>query len=406
VAARRYLFLAATSSAMGELNLARGIAWELHRKGEAAAFLAPVAVKWLFERTPFQHFPVDDMLQRMPSLLPRLLREQHIDEVVLVDVTSVFLTLTTWGQEIDFLCDLAVPVAGLDVWDLGETDLRWDFGVEALPISPRALQIRRLVPVPFARPRLDGTCYDALPTVQHVSAEARQQMRGEIGVGPDDRLLLLLSSRWQTPEAQMWKHHRRLAQHVPALALRAAAALGPRVHVAHVGPQAFEGAGELGGRYHWIPQLAPERFEVMMASADTLLTFATSSPSTFVALVLGVPVVLATNSRRGRTVDDVLAALPRPAGPVPGWLESVVPLHPFRLWPLGLHELLTPVMRDNPFNDAVRNVELLDWDDLVEACGQMLFDPASRAALQARQVEYCATVRRLPRGADLLAGAS
>jgi hypothetical protein len=406
VASRRYLFVAATSSAMGELNLARALAGDLHAKGHAATFLAPAAVAWLFEGTPFPHVPVDDMLQRMPGLLPRLLRERQVDEVVLVDVTSVFLTLTSWGQDIDFLLDLPVPVAGLDVWDLGETDLRWDFGAEALAISPRALEIRRLVPVPFARPRHDGICYDAMPAVRPVTAEVRDRMRAEIGIGPEERLLLLLSSRWQLPEAQLWKHHRRLALHVPALALEAAAALGPRVHVAHVGPQAFEGAGVLGERYHWIPQLTPERFETMMGSADALLSFATSSPSTFVALALGVPVVLAVNSRRGRTVEEVLGSVPRPGGPVPRWLEPVVPLYPFRLWPLGLHGLLTPVLRDNPFNEAVRTVELLDWDDLVAACGEMLFEPGARAALQGRQADYCAAVRRLPRGAFLLAGPS
>ena len=402
--ARRFLFLAATSSAMGEVNLARDIARDLHARGHAAAFLAPAAMAARFAGTPVRHVPVDDMLPRMPELLPRLLRQQPPDALVLVDLASVFLTLeTAWAHDASFLCDLPVPVAALDVWDLAETDLRWDFGTDALPVSPRALEIRRLVPVPFVRPRQDGRCYDALPTPAAVTPEARRRVRAEMGLQPDDRLLLLLSSRWQLPEAQFWKHHRRLAQRLPVLALEAVAALGPRVHVAHVGPRAFEGAEPLGARYHWIPQLAPERFEEVIGSADVLLSFATSSPAAFNALVLGVPVVLAVNSRRGRTVEEVLASLPQAAEPVRRWLETVVPLYPFRLWPIGLYGLLTPAVRENPFNDAVRTVELLDWEELVGSCRELLFDASARERMQARQEGYCDAVRRLPRGADLLA---
>jgi uncharacterized protein DUF6365 len=404
VTARRVLFLAATSSAMGEVNLARDIARDLQARGHAATFLAPAAMASRFAGSSLRHVPVDDMLPRMPDLLPRLLRQQQPDQLVLVDLASVFLTLeTAWAHDPGFLCDLPVPVAALDVWDLAETDLRWDFGTDALAISPRALEIPRLVPVPFVRPRQDGRCYDALPRPAPVTAGARQRVRQEMGLQPRDRLLLLLSSRWQLPDAQFWKHHRRLAQQLPVLALEAAAALGPDVHVAHVGPRAFEGAEALGPRYHWIPQLAPERFEEVIGSADLLLSFATSSPAAFNALVLGVPVALAVNSRRGRTADEVLASLSRPAEPVRRWLETVVPLYPFRLWPIGLYGLLTPAVRDNPFNDAVRTVELLDWDHLIETCRELLFDASARERMQARQAAYCEAVRRLPRGADLLA---
>jgi hypothetical protein len=290
------------------------------------------------------------------------------------------------------------------VWDLPETDLRWDFGTDALPISPRALEVRRrLVPVPFARPRSDGVHYNALPQAEAPPSEARGALRRELGVGDADRLVLLLSSRWQTPELQHWKHHQRLARHLPGLALEALAALGPRVRVAHVGPQAFAGAEALGERYRWIDQLPPERFQALMGSADLLLTFNTSATSTLSALVLGLPVVLAVNSRTGRTVDDVAASLPAPpAEPVRRWLEQMVPLHPFRVWPLGLHGLLTPVLAGNPFTEALRTVEVLDWDALIGACRDALFAAPLREQLLERQAAYCESVRGLPGAAELL----
>jgi Family of unknown function (DUF6365) len=400
----RHAFLAATAGAVGELNLARTVARELCERGDEAVFLAPQAVSFLFEGSRIEHQPVDGMLPLLAHQLPRALQRGRADSLVLVDVTSVYLTLeTVWASEADFLARLPLPVVALDVWDLPRTDLRWDFGTDALPIPPGTLDIRRrLVPVPFARPGDDRFRFNALPEVEAPSAEERAGMRRELGLSADDRLVLLLSSRWQSPEMQHWKHHQRLARHLPALALEALAALDPRVHVAHVGPQAFAGGETLGARYHWIPQLRPERFHALMGAADVLLTFNTSATSTLSALALGLPVVLAINSHAGRTVDEVVAHLGGAPAPVRRWLEQVVPLYPFRVWPLGLYGLLSPVLEGNPFTAAVRTVEVLDWDALTGACRELLFDPSAREEASRRQSAYCEQVRALPSGAEVL----
>jgi hypothetical protein len=399
------VLLAVTAGAVGELNLARVLARGLHQRGDEVVFLAPEAVGFLFQGSPFRHLAVDALLPLMSHHLPRALKSERADTLVLVDATSVFVTLeTVWASDADFITRLPLPVVALDVWDLPETDLRWDFGTDALPISARALDLqRRLVPVPFARPRPDGTRFDALPEVEAPSARARRELREELGLGGEDRVVLLLSSRWQTPEMQHWKHHQRLSRHLPALALEAVAALGPRVHAVHVGPQAFAGGEALAGRYHWIAQLHPDRFQALMATADLLLSFNTSATSTLSALASSLPIVLAINSHAGKTVEEVAAALPEPpAEPVRRWLERVVPLHPFRVWPLGLYGLLSPVLAANPFADAVRAVEVLDWPALTGACRELLFDAGARERVLRRQADYVRMVRALPAAADVM----
>jgi hypothetical protein len=402
---RRHLFLAATAGAVGELNLARGIAMDLIAGGEEAVFLAPQAVSFLFDGTAIRHVAVDAMLPLLSHHLPRALQRERADTLVLVDVTSVFTTLeTVWASDAGFLTRLPLPVVALDVWDLPHTELQWDFGTDALPIAPQALSFpRRLVPVPFARPDDDAFRFDALPELTPPGAAERAALRAEMGLRPDDRLLLLLSSRWQAPEMQHWKHHQRVARHLPALALKAVAELGGSVHAVHVGPQPFEGAQVLGERYHWISQAPPQRFQALMGSADVLLTFNTSATSTLSALALGLPIVLAINSYAGATVDDIGAAVPFAlAAPVRAWLGPVAPLYPFRVWPLGLYRLLSPVLRDNPFAEAVRTVEVLDYAALTAACREMLFDASAREEALRRQAGYAARVRALPKGGAVL----
>ena len=77
-------------------------------------------------------------------------------------------------------------------------------------------------------------------------------------------------------------------------------------------------------------------------------------------------------------------------------VADAAPLHRFRLWPLGLFEFLEPVLAANPYADAVRWVELLDEDALLESCRALLFDEAPAASLREAQARYRERVRALP----------
>jgi hypothetical protein len=260
---------------------------------------------------------------------------------------------------------------------------------------------KRVVPVPFARP-LPGVGFNALPPGGPPSEGERQASRDELGLSGDDKVVLLLSATWQAPEAQFWKYHTRLARHLPPLLFKALAALGPRVRVVHLGPQPFLGTEALGDRYQRVPQMSAERFKALMNSADLHLSVNASATSNFAATAIGLPILLVRNSHAGATVDEVLSKLTHDAAPaVREWLPHVVPLARFRVWPIGLYDLMTPVLADNPFTTTMETVELLDWDALVATCGRLLFDPAARAELRGRQAAYCAMVRELPGAADV-----
>src|SRR5262245_38227073 len=148
--ARTHLFFGLGGPAFGELNLALRIAWELHARGERSVFLAPSFAAVLFEDTPFPFLAVDEWLPSIEHEIPRLVKEQGCDTIVLADLASVFITLdTVWSCDASFLRELGLPVVGLDYWNLGETDLRWDYGSDAIAIAPKALELPRLIPVPI-----------------------------------------------------------------------------------------------------------------------------------------------------------------------------------------------------------------------------------------------------------------
>ncbi len=59
-----------------------------------------------------------------------------------------------------------------------------------------------------------------------------------------------------------------------------------------------------------------------------------------------------------------------------------------------------PVLRANPYVDAIDVVELLDEERFVATCAGLLGDPAAQASAAGRRAAYLARVDALPRPAD------
>jgi hypothetical protein len=388
-----HLFLAVPAAAFGEVATGLRIARELVAQGDRVVFLAGADVAVLFEGTGVVHQAVDGEVFSLERFVPRVIERERCGSLTLVDVASVYLTLDPIGVELGFLERLTVPVIALDFWNLRQAGPEWDFGRDATEVPPAALAFeRRLLPAPIARPDAGPGTFAALPA-RTARPEARAAVRGELGLDPRDRLVLWTTSRWQQPEQQNWKHHARLARAVPAWIAATLARLGGRVHLLHVGPQASPAWDAWGARYRFVGQVTAERLHDLMDAADLLLSLNTTATTGLAATAIGLPTVVVVNSRGG-TADELTA--PGASPTLRAWLAEAAPLHPFRLWPLGLYSFLAPILADNPFTDTFRQVELLDEEAIVEACRSLLFDQGAAADARARQAAYRERIAALP----------
>lgn len=399
---RKHLFVAPSGAAFGEIQQGLRVARDLVRRDEEVVFSAPSAAAVLFEGEPLSYRANDRDVLAMAQVLRRSVESEGFTSLTLVDLAASAFTFDALGIDIGFVQELPVAVLGLDFWNLAEAGLRWDFGTDASLISPKVLDIeRRLVPVPVVRPEGTKGAFNALPEPAALQRD-RESVRAELGLGTQDRLVLFPQSRWQDPEVQNWKHHARIARGLPALVSARLAALGERVHLVHVSPVAFESPGPMGDRYHWLRQLPSRRFHELLTAADLLLSFNATGVSTVTAIAAGLPVLLGMNSHRGKTVDEVAAALAAPpSAPLREWLAAVVPVYPFLLWPLGLFDFLSPVLQGNPYVEALCRVEILEEDAFQEAGHGLLFDPTVAGELRSRQHAYCRKVAELPSPADV-----
>jgi hypothetical protein len=397
---RSHLFLIANAAGFGEINVGLKLARALAARGERVDMLAPRDASVLLAKAPFRHLPLDGWFWELDRRLPALFREQGFSSLVLVDATSVLLALQTLCVDTAFLERLPFPVVALDFWDLRRAGPEWDLGSESWPLPPEAARFpRRLVPAPLAALSAAGA-FDALPEIA-ADEGARSRERAALGVPAEAPLVLFTSSRFQQPELQVRKPGQRLARLLPRLLADRLDALGPHVHVAHVGPAALEPLQRRGERYRWTGQVDAARFHALLRAADLLLSFNTTGTTTMAAVAAGVPVAAGMNSHRLASAEEAAAALghePSPA--LRAWLSEVAPLHPFHVWGLGLFHFLEPVLRGNPYLGAIRLLEVLEEERFVEGCRALLFDPSERDRMKEAQAAYARAVRALPGAAQ------
>ncbi|MCE9573769.1 MAG: DUF6365 family protein [Deltaproteobacteria bacterium] len=369
----RLLFLAPLGAAFGEALHGVRIARALVARGHEVVWLSPQALAPVVEGAPVAFGRIDHALPALDAQVTAILAKRRCDALVLVDAAAVGKVVRVFGLDPRAFTRPAVPVVAIDCWNLPAVPIAWDYGGPSEILAPEFHAVARAVAVPIAPPEVAGG-FAALPVVE-VSAAARAQVRAELGISLEDRMIVWPTAAWQ-----------HAANHDdPVLAARAAAlperilpalAAIDRVRVIHVGPIAF---GPDDTRYRHLPQVAPERYEALIAAADLLLSVNAVATSLATAVAASVPIVLGQSAAR---VDDELGALP-----------------PLRAWPLGLDGVLAPTIAGNPFYDAMAIADPLAPGALTAACAALL-EPAAAEAMRARQAAYRARVAALPSGAD------
>jgi len=360
MAGRRHLFVAVVRTAFGEVLQGRRVAEALVATGDHVSFVAPAEIQSALVGAQVRRGVLEQFGTRLlDSLLPQLAASERYDSICLVDLASVALAFGQLGLSLDSLRGL--PAVALDLWSLAETDRVFDFGGTRQQLPAEILAIPHLVPVPFARPEVAGG-YAAWAPNQPLNAEERAATRARIGLAADERVIVLATATWQMPERQSDATARASALALPARLLALVEKTGATL--VHVGPSAW---APPSARYRHVPQLPAREFEAIIGAADAVLTANLAATTIATALAAEVPIIAVTCD----------------GGAVP----------PFRVWPLGLHHLLAPVLAQNPLLELVRTVDLFDEAGFVAA-----FSPD--ATYRDRVRAYRARVDALPTAAE------
>jgi len=392
------MFFALSTAGYGETVIGLSLARQLEPLGVRSHFVISPVSEQVLRRSGIPFTTIEPRMGR----LVRLLLDEEVsqfkpDAIVLSDYytfTGVFRE--RFGLESWFIEEYGVPILPIDIWEWDKTSCSVDMFTEDRAADKRILDMDVLLrPVPLAHPEREGRAYPfrLWEGTERVSRRTKHHLHTTFGLGPKDRLVLLTIAPWQhMPED---KYLSSIGTHVlrgvPRLLARYLAQLPDTTHFLLVGEVPPELAALPAMRVHALPPCSPARFTTMLGASDLVLSLNIGATTLGRAVLSDIPAVVLTNSLAVPDAAAIGAAEARLGGLTPAvrsWLEGMLPLHQMRMWPLGFHDFLEPILKDNPYTGAFTDLELLDEPAVVQGIEQALYDTATRDRLAAARAEY------------------
>ena len=390
----------------GQLLLGCSLAAGLRRIGVQSHFIASDGAEQILRGYGFPHMLISPQMGMLAKILiDDFVRTVRPDAIMLAEylnythVMSAHFRLDPW-----FIESYGVPVIPIDLWELERTGFAADLcDGQTLAISPHIKDMDcYLSPVPMARPvpgsRTAVPFRVADPADPDGPVESREQTRRELGLGPADRLVMLATSAWQLPDAGP-AGRRQAGRRVPELLAHYLRQLPDDVRFLLVGAAPEWSRLLPAERTLPLPSCSPSRFGAMLRAADLMLSLNLSAFTMVRAVLSGTPVMLVTNqfsvTEPGHAGDiaDQLGGLSDFAR---RWLADSVPLHPFRIWPMGFHGFLGSLLAGNPYLSAFSTAELLDEAAVLGGLRGQLFDQQERDRSRIRHADYLKEIETVP----------
>ncbi|HEY8473289.1 MAG TPA: DUF6365 family protein [Natronosporangium sp.] len=398
----RLLFLAPSRIARGDAALAADLARRLPRSQLRVGFVAaPEALPQLRDLG----MPALPLTGSTPAanlaILDRIVRGFQPDCLVAADAFAVHQSRAWSGLTIGFLRErYGCPVGSLDRLGWPATGYTVDcYGGHRVQFPPLLdecdLLIRTGPPHP-PEPGPPGVAVTAL----HPGGLHDGGLRPPAAVEkPGDRrpVVFLVSSAWEHRNPFRSVPAAQLIDALPGIVHSHLAALRRPLRVVHVGPRRwrFRTAEQID--YQHFRRLPYPMFHARLAAADLFLTTNLLSATLARAVLAGVPALVLENDRE----------LAQPAAP--DWLVATAPrlrtAYPFRVAPLGWHDLLAPLLADNPYRDCFATAGILDRTEVVRQLTGLLDDPPTRAGVRQRQFDYRARLSELGSPVDAIRAA-
>jgi hypothetical protein len=414
----RLLHFAMSTLGYGETLIGLALADQLVDAGVESHFVITPISETVVRRSGHPYTVIDAPMGGLARLIvDDLVREFRPDALVLSDYwTFVGIFERQFGIDSWFIEEYELPILPIDIWEWDRTDFVIDICGKTDHAVSRRIQSMpaHLRPVPITHPD-DQSNPRAFPyrlwqDDERISRRTRGHLFTTFGLERADRLVLLTFAAWQqVPPANCTEDAARIIKAVPDLMNTYLRQLPDTTHfliIGHVPP----GLTQLpADRVHVMPPCSAKRFSTMLGLSDLVLSLNAGATTVARAVLADTPSMVVTNQfrvRDGAELDGVGAAVGGLSDNVRDWSASALPLYPFRMWPIGWHSFLDPVLSDNPYTDAVTHVELLDERGVVDGISAALYDKATIEQTAAARAEYRKAVAALAPTAEVFASAA
>jgi hypothetical protein len=402
------LFLALSPQGFGETLIGLSLADQIAPQGVTSRFIVEGYARPLLEGRGYDFDVIEPGMGRLAGLvIDDVVRRFRPDVIVLADYFT-YCSVMERRYRLDpwFLESYDIPVVPIDIWEWANTDFVVDIAGEyvyrtsdrfrSFPAHLRPVPLAHLAPAGRTRP------FRVWDGEEPISARSRSRLRASLGVGDHDRLVLLATAQWQvTSDAAYSEAASAVASGIPRIVTRYLERLPAQTHFLLIGEIPAAWSGLPADRTHAVPPCPPRQFGALLQAADAVLSLNIGATTVWRAVMSGVPAMVLGNRHRLRDAADLDSDLGGFTPFIRDAVRDCLPLHPFRMWPLGFHSFLAPLLTANPYTDAVAQAEVLDEPAAVDGLTSLLFDADGRASRLAAQHDYADQVRALAETADV-----
>jgi hypothetical protein len=410
------LFLAVSPHGFGETLIGLSLADQLAPLGVTSRFVVERYAKPLLEGRGHEFDVIEPGMGKLAGLLIDDIVQRFRPSMIVLADYFTYCAVMEWRYHLDpwFIEGYGVPVVPIDIWEWQNTNFTVDIAGDYIyRASDRFRSFpAQLRPVPLGHLEAGGAGrarpFRVWDGEQAISARSRSGLRASLGVGDHHRLLLLATAQWQiTGDADYSAAASTVASGIPRIVTHYLERLPEQTHFLLIGEVPAAWSGLPAGRVRAVPPCPPAEFGALLQAADAVLSLNIAATTVWRAVMSGVPAMVLGNSYRIRDADGLdkaAAAAGGFTGFVRGAVRQCLPLHPFRMWPLGFHSFLTPLLTANPYTDAIAQAEVLDEPAVVDGLTSLLFDPEGKASRLAAQHAYADAVLALSSTQEVFAG--
>jgi Family of unknown function (DUF6365) len=399
------LFLAMSTAGYGETLIGLSLAGQIRKAGVEVQFIVDSRSAPLLSGREFPFTVLEASMGRFAQLLiDSVIREFKPDLIVLSDYFTycgVFAKL----YKIDpwFIEQYGLPIIPIDIWEWDSTPMKVDVFVDKfMPVNERILQMpATLRPSPLCHfPAPTGSKhypFSLREGNEKISRRTREHLRSVYSLSRTDKLVLLAFAKWQLPQFSD-DDGNRIAAATPDLLVQYLKTLPSDVHFVSVGERIPALEQLPAERMHFLPSCAQSRFNVLLGSVDLFLTLNLGATTMTRAVMGGVPSLALSNRHTLLTPEaaEEHAAGNQDVGPIAAaWLKKNAPIYPFRMWPLGFHKFLDPLLSNNEYTSTFEQVELFEGERVVRTIHDLLFNAGRIEGLLAAQESYVGKLKTL-----------
>jgi hypothetical protein len=404
------LFIVTSFWAYGEIGIACEFAVRTKAAGFKPLFLIPESHEKIMKRFNFRYITLLPKIGEVNRIIMKDIEvTYHPSLVILADFLNYNFCEIHYGLTYGDLAIFSGRLGTFDDFDWNLTGDKMDtYGFKAkkfseIDIADYGFGLR---PCPIVDPGKKGDnfySYSLLNGLLPYEKSKTEIWKKKLGLPSGRKLILFTSATWQ----EVYKQYPDVVHFVEVvneIFLYGLEELSGEYSIVYIGPEGYFTSIKKDFIIHF-EQLSPEMFEEYLLATDIFLSRNITSTTLARVVLSGIPTVNLKNSLFFKDVPFDPDCLPfRPINRVVEKLSKLKLCYPFRMFPVGWYNFLTPVIRGNPYLKTMRQVEQFDVIGLVDAVHELSDEGDTVDDLDSARESYLLKLDKLPTVEEIVKG--